>query len=485
MFADNITNACHFGNSLVKYNLAFAKALKKETEEFANSALIAAEIALKASRENKLDSQEVFDVITHNGYLMAKGTVASLEKLSDYSLDIAQQSFSAFYNTVTNGSGEKLHEFMIREAECMERVANFHEQIDEIEGEFGFDFESRGYNLVHETKAFNLYQVLPNNGTHVNDYKKPVLLVPPYMLGVHILSFLPNENKSYAHAFANEGIPTYVRVVKNITTEEDVQKLTPEEDCLQTMELCAVIKDRHENQKVTLNGTCQGGYICLMNILSGHLVDVVDSLITNMAPIDGTYSRAIKGMPHLHSDFITRKLDSGARVADGDILSFGMRFVAIDQEMPLVKVLNAAAMQKATDGNPGKTVAALFRWLSHERVHLPLAISTMSTTTFQQPISPEGILPVKLFGDELNIKNLEKMGVKWYQGYAKRDDLVPVACATAANRFLDEKTLEAVEFPGGHVSILTSPHSWKSPINGHFGDKRGPVAWLLEFENKS
>ena len=489
MLSNTFNNACKFGNSWLKYNWAFSQALKRETEEFTTSALITAEIALKAFRENKLDNQEVADVVVHNGQLMAKGVRASLEKLTSYGLDLTHQGLTAFYNTVSNNEGEKLHEFMSREAEIMEGAANFHKEVDNIEDDFGFRFNTKGYNLVHETKSFILYQVLPNHtSVHVNDFKKPVLLIPPYILGANILAFLPNEDKSYAHAFANEGIPTYVRVVRDININEDVQSLTPEEDCVQTMELCAVIKHRHRDQKVTLNGTCQGGYICLMNILSGHLTEVVDALITNVAPIDGTYSQAIKGLPHLHSDFITTNLENGTKVADGNILSFGMRFVAIDQEMPLVKVLNAASLQKATNGNPSKLAAALFRWLSHERVHLPLAIANMSTITFQQPISKDGILPVKLFGEDLNIKHLGKMGVKWYQAYAIRDDLVTPACATAANKFLDKTSLESVPFPGGHVSIMTSPYNWRAPLNGHFTNSkgeqfRGPIAWQLEFDN--
>jgi hypothetical protein len=72
----------------------------------------------------------------------------------------------------------------------------------------------------------------------------------------------PYENKSYSHSFANEGIPTYVRVVKDIMTNEKVQTMTPEEDCEQTRQLCAKVMELNDGKKVTLNGTCQGGYIC-------------------------------------------------------------------------------------------------------------------------------------------------------------------------------------------------------------------------------
>jgi hypothetical protein len=309
------------------------------------------------------------------------------------------------------------------------------------------------------------------------------------MLGVHILSFLPFEDKSYSHSFANEGIPTYVRVVKDIMTNEKVQKTTPEDDCTQTRELCAKLVEKH-GQKVTLNGTCQGGYICLMNILSGKLTDVCDTLITNVAPIDGTYSDAISGMPQMHHDFITTTLPSGNDVANGYLLSLGMRFVAIDRETPLVKVLDQASMHRATAGNPGKTSAALFRWLLKERVHLPLGIANMSSTTFREPIGEDGSLPVQLYGKKLNIKDLAKLNVKWYQNYAIKDDLVTPACATAGNSFLDGTgAVESVAFFGGHVAVLTSPHNKKSPVNGEWVDAlghkvRGPVKFQLDVSAK-
>jgi hypothetical protein len=226
-----------------------------------------------------------------------------------------------------------------------------------------------------------------------------------------------------------------------------------------------------------------------MNVLSGTYTDVCDALITNVAPIDGTYSDAIHGMPQMHHDFLTTTLPSGNRVANGYLLSLGMRFVALDREQPLVKVLDQASLHKATDLNPGKTVAALFRWLLKERVHLPLAIARMSSCTFQKPIGEDGTLPVQLFGKPLNIKDLAKLRMPWYQNYAIKDDLVTPPCAIAGNKFLEGTGLiESVAFHGGHVAILTSPYSKKSPVNGTFKDAtgktvRGPVKFQLDISS--
>jgi hypothetical protein len=475
------------GANFARYMVALTRATNREITEFSDSCMVAAQIAMKAARENPMSLWQTFEVMQHNQALITRGMISAQEKLAGYVFDQVEEGLNAYINTVYDqDDGERLAGFMRREADVMESVASFNEQIEKIKDEFGFHFNSSNYKLVHETDTFLMYQVMPlKEGVEVRNDVKPMLLVPPYMLGVHILAFLPYENKSYSHSYANEGIPTYVRVVKDIMTNEAVQRTTPEDDCLQTLELCKKLQEIH-GKKVVLNGTCQGGYICLMNILSGKLKDVCDTLITNVAPIDGTYSDAISGMPQMHNDFVTTTLPSGNKVANGYLLSLGMRFVAIDRETPLVKVLDQASMHRATDLNPGKTPAALFRWLLKERVHLPLAIAQMSSCTFQKPIHDDGTLPVQLFGKDLKIQDLAKLNVKWYQNYAIKDDLVTPPCATAANRFLEgTDVVESVAFHGGHVAILTSPYARKASVNGEFIDAtgrkvRGPVKFMLD-----
>ncbi|MBX3517704.1 MAG: hypothetical protein KF815_12260 [Rhodospirillales bacterium] len=469
-----------------RYMLALMRATNREITEFSDSCLIAAQVAMQGARDNPLDMMQALEVLQHNQALMTKGVLSAQEKMMDYVFDQVEEGMQATFNTLFNVEGEKISGYINREAGVMESVANFNEQINKIKDEFGFHFNSGNYKLVHETDTFQMYQVLPlKAGVKVRDDVKPMLLVPPYMLGVHILSFLPYENKSYAHSFANEGVPTYVRVVKDIMTDAKVQQTTPDSDCLQTVELCKKLMEIH-GKKAVLNGTCQGGYICLMNLLSGKFDGIVDTLITNVAPIDGTYSDAISGMPQMHHDFISTTLPSGNKVANGYLLSLGMRFVAIDRETPLVKVLDQASLHKATDLNPGKTPAALFRWLLKERTHLPLEIAKMSSCTFQQPIGADGTLPVQLFGQPLNLKKLADLKVKWYQNYAIKDDLVTPPCATAGNRFLEgTDVVESVAFHGGHVAILTSPYAKKAPVNGTFTDAtgkkvRGPVKFMID-----
>ena len=469
-----------------RYLTSLWRALDRERLEFFDPFRIAAQIGFRAARHHPPSADAMFHLMQYNARLLDQAWCANLEQLTSYLLDEGQQGWSAWLNSMLGLPGETIEQFTNRQADVMEAVSNFNEQIEKVRDEFGFQFRTNDYKLVAETNCFEMYQVLPlKQSVAVRKDLKPMLLVPPYMLGVHILAFLPYENKSYAHAFANEGIPTYVRVVKDIWENERVQTMTPDDDCVQTRELCARLVEKH-GQKVTLNGTCQGGYISLMNILSGTLTDVCDCLISNVTPVDGTYSPAISNMPRMQHDFLLSRMPNGNMVANGYLLSLGMRLAAIDRETPLVQVLSQARLQEKTGLRPGKTVAALFRWLRKERVHLPVAIAKMSSITFEQPVAANGTLPVRLFGRPLRIGDLAALNVRWYQDYAVNDDLVTPRCATAGNRFLEGSgLLESVPFPGGHVAILTSPFGSHAPVNGRFQVAdgtmcRGPVLFHLE-----
>ncbi len=478
-------------SSWLRYRSAFNKACEREFSEFASSYKIAADTATNALRKNPFSVLQSFALWERNQGIMLKGALAAQQKFMEYMFEQMHGAVIAGINSVVPGKGMSLAEFMKREADVMEAVADFTEDIEAIGDEFGFQLGKPGFDLVHETPCFEMYQIQPNKkGVKVDNSLKPVLLVAPYLLGAHIMSFLPGQDKSYAHAFANEGIPTYVRIVKDILVTEAVQTMRAEDDVLETNELCTFLTKKHK-QKVTLNGVCQGGYTSLLGILTGKMKDSVDTLITNVAPIDGTYNTGINSMPRVSEEYLTVPMPSGNKVANGFLLSMGMRMIAIEREQPLVKVLDQASLYRKTNLNPGKTVAALFRWLLKERVHLPFDIAQLSSVSFYEKIAPDGTLPVTLFGKKYNIKDLAKQKVYWYQSYAIKDDLVTPECATDANHFLEDSGyFESVAFFGGHVAIMTSPYSKKSPVNGRFTDalgreSRGPIAFQLDISKKA
>jgi hypothetical protein len=131
----------------------------------------------------------------------------------------------------------------------------------------------------------------------------------------------------------------------------------------------------------------------------------------------------------------------------------------------------------------GKTAAALNYWLNYERFDLPLEITKMSFASYNTPITEDGILPVTLFGQKLDIHRIGEMGIPWLICHGESDDLVEPEVALAPLDFVEA---EVSAFPKGHVAIATS---WSHPesacaLHTRFGEKqyRGPVRFHLDLE---
>jgi len=321
---------------------------------------------------------------------------------------------------------------------------------------------------------------------------KPVCIVPPYVLGANILGFLPGENKSYAHCFANQGIPTYIRILKDIRTSEALQTMTAEDEVRDTRLFCETILKRH-GKPVTLNGYCQGGFNALCNLLSGELDGLVDAFITCVAPMDGTRSRGLaeflKRLPKRFNDlsYGTKTLPNGNKVADGKLMGWVYKLKSIETEQPLNAFLRDIAMLTPKNGAPvqvSKTAAALNYWLGAERFDLPLEITRISFASYNIPITADGTLPIQLFGRKLNLKRITEKGIPWLICYGTQDDLVEKETALAP---LDYVPAEVTPFPKGHVAIATS---WSDPksacaLHTRFGEGnwRGPVRFHLDLND--
>ena len=365
--------------------------------------------------------------------------------------------------------------------------------IDGIGGEFGFHFERQPpHAKVDESPRFELFQVFPTDPkVEVRQDGKPVLVIPPFVLGANILAFLPGEERSYCHAFANQGIPTYIRVLKNIQDNEAVQTMTPEDDAKDTRRFCEILKQRHQ-RPVTLNGYCQGGYAALCNLLSGELDDLVDAFITCVAPMDGTRSKGLskflQELPTVFNDLAygTKRLANGNYVADGTLMGWIYKLKSIEAETPLLAMWRDMMLVAHTNGNPdaiSKTAAALNHWLLYERNDLPIEITRTSFASYNTPISGDGILPVRMFGRELNLKRLQAKKIKWLICYGIQDDLVEPETALAPADFVDA---EVTPFPKGHVAIATS---WSYPRSAYAlhtryekENTRGPVRFQLDLQ---
>jgi hypothetical protein len=437
--------------------------------------------------------QSYLDLLRYNFNVLERGFRGGIKLMTHYAQMETNNALSALFNTFFGEDGEDIEAFIARQANILDVAANKYPQaIEDIEPEYGFHFERGDNPKIAETDRFFLYQILPlDKKTEIKKNAKPILVLPPYVLGANILGFLPHENRSYAHCYVNQGIPTYIRILKDIQTTPPLQVMTGEDDARDTRLFCETIKQRH-GKPVTLNGYCQGGFSAVCDLLSGELDGLVDALITCVAPMDGTRSKGLadflKTLPERFNDLAygTKTLPNGNQVADGKLMGWVYKIKSIEHESPLAAFYRDLIMfnhSGSKDVTISKTAAALNYWLNHERFDLPIEITKMSFASYNTPITEDGTLPVKLFNRKLNFKRLKEKGIPWLICYGEGDDLVEKETALAPADYVD---VEVTGFPKGHVAMATS---WSDPqsscaLHTRFGDdnRRGPVRYQLDLD---
>jgi len=418
-----------------------------------------------------------------------QGSLHALQRYSSTATEPKDFLWASFFNK----DGEAFETLLRNKAKLAEMLAaKYPQAIAAIEPEYGFHFERGIDKLVAETDRFLLYQIAPTDKkVKTRRSAKPLLILPPYVLGANILGFLPGEKRSYAHSYANQGVPTYIRILKDISTTPALQVMTGEDDARDTRLFCETIKKNHR-KAVTLNGYCQGGFSALCNLLSGELDGLVDAFITCVAPMDGTRSQGLAGFLNRLPDrfnnltYGTKTLPNGNKVADGKLMGWVYKLKSITNEAPIAafyRDLMMFARQDTDTLQVSKTAAALNYWLNNERNDLPLEITKMSFASYSTPIADDGTLPVKLFGRKLQLARLKAKKIPWLICYGEHDDLVEKATALAPTDYVKA---EVTPFPKGHVAMATS---WSDPdsdcaLHTRFGkgNWRGPVRFQLDLD---
>lgn len=448
-------------------------------------------VAVEQDRLKETSAEENFgDYLAlweFNLRLAEKGFAHGMKAINDYHAHQLDQAYQAWLNTIDHHKGEDIAAFMARQARLMNLVVHEYPQaIRNIEPEYGFHFDDGNYRKTAETERFCLYQVLPwDKSVKVWKKGKPIVIIPPYVLGANILAFLPQEGKSFVHCFANQGIPTYIRIVKDIYANPAVQEMTGEEDCLDTKFFLEKVKAAH-GRPVTLCGYCQGGFTATVNLLSGELDGLVDALITSVAPLDGTRSQSLSEflaqIPKRFEDisFAINTLPNGNRVVNGRLMSWVYKLKSLEKDNPIIAFYRDLKLFER-NLKINKTAAAINYWLLYDQTDLPLKVCQMSFDSYTIPVAKNGTLPVTLFGRPLNFKRIKEQGLKWLICVAEKDDLVEKESALAP---LDWVEAEVTVFPKGHVAIATS---WSLPttecsLDRCFLDYRGPVRFQLDLE---
>lgn len=445
------------------------------------------------------DAAEFMELLLFNMNMATRGAMGGLTAMNRFHSRQFEDALTAFGGSLApNGGSEDVLGYSQRQLDILDTVVNAYPQaIRDIKSEYGFHFDNGGYSKVAETDRFVLYQVLPSNGGEVRENGKPIIILPPYVLGANVLALLPGERRSYVHAFADQGIPTYIRIVKDIETTPAVQVMTGEDDARDTQRFAQILFKRHQ-KPLTLNGFCQGGFMGVLDFLSGELDGLIDAIITCVAPMDGSRSKSlveyINHLPPRYREigYALKTLPSGHQVVDGKVMSWVFKLKSMDSENPLSSFYRDLMLFDRGAGRPpkiSKIAAAVNHWLTYDRTDLPLEITRLSLESYMKPVAEDGTLPVKLFGRPLNFKRVKEKGIKWLICIAENDELTEAGSTLSPLDFVDA---EVAVFPKGHASIATS---WSVPTSEcalhtyfdvksgvHSGRARGPVRFQLDLD---
>lgn len=496
---DAFGDAISIMGNLHSVNQSYLAGMARYTAEFFIPFLLSSHYFQQVESKRLVEAplQENFEaylgLLDNNIELINRSSRGTFDMMIAFARLVMPDFYRAVGKSCLEFDHDHLTRFTERQAKLFNQVAHVYPQtIRDIEPEFGFHFESGKHLLVDETDHFALYQVAPSlAGVEIRNDAKPLLILPPFVLGANILCFLPGEQRSYAHCYANQGFPTYIRVLKDIDSSPALQVMTGEDDARDTRQFCETITKSH-GKLVTLNGYCQGGFSGLCDLLSGELDDLVDAFITCVSPMDGTRSQGLahflNRLPKRFNDLAygIKTLANGNRVADGTLMGWVYKLKSIEHEIPAAAFFRDLMMFARQDGDNftvSKTAAALNYWLQNERFDLPLEITKMSFASYNTPISDDGTLPVRLFGKKLNLKRLRDKNIPWLICYGESDDLVEKATALAP---LDYIEAETSPFPKGHVAIATS---WSHPdsacaLHTRYGEgqHRGPVLFHMDLD---
>jgi hypothetical protein len=340
----------------------------------------------------------------------------------------------ALLDATLSGNWKNIAEFWEHQVRLLDIVVNQnHAAVNNIAASAGFHFDdtAKYVNIAENSRAV-LYQVLPLNGAPVKSKGKPVLHVAPFLLPKDIIALLPEKGMSLVHAFAGEGVPTYVYHSKDIMETPAVQVMTGDDFVSDIRFFAKTLQEKH-GQKTTLIGTCQGAYLCLLGCLTGELDSCVDTLIQNVPPNDLTQSRRFKsGMSMVTDtqkslDEICIRLPNGNRVVSGHPASLSMRLSDFGAENPcsaLIRDLRAAERGVTDMGS------ALQGWLRDIKP-MPYEITKISQQGAIVPITSDGVMPVSLFGRVLRLQHLVDHGMKLHVIAGERDEVVELGAALA------------------------------------------------------
>lgn len=350
--------------------------------------------------------------------------------------------------------------------------------MEDVKEEMGFHVEREDeYARFMETPRAKIWQVLPLAGeVSVNNSRKPVLLVSPFILEDSIMALLPHEGISFAHQFANEGIPTYIIRYDNPAENPDTARMTGE-DFTNDLEMTTrAIREKH-GLPVTLATVCQGAYLSLLATCSGKLDEHVDGLIQMMPPNAQTEDT------NLGMRMETIPESRRALLPEDPAYPTGAATLAMRTGKGSNPWRDAIqSLTQAERGSMSKSSAAIANWLDSHGRPMPRETVALVLAGALRPISPDGVLPQELFGKPLSLKHIEEAGIKLGIFAGGRDDVISPESAGGIIKYFSpdyKGGTFTVEEKFGHISYLTSA---TTPA-GRMNTPRNPLNLHCEWDN--
>ena len=237
-----------FGNQLSAMQ-TYWKGLSGYTNDFFIPYLLATQYFQRVEVKRLLEEtpaeniQAYLGLLENNLALMTRSLNGTAVMMESYTENEADELTEALRQTFFELNPTKLSQFTARQAKLLDLVVNVYPKaIAAIEPEYGFHFERGEHVLADETDRFLLYRIAPSiPNVDLQENAKPILILPPYVLGANILGFLPGEQRSYAHCYANRGVPTYIRILKDIESSPALQVMTGEDDARDTRRFCETL----------------------------------------------------------------------------------------------------------------------------------------------------------------------------------------------------------------------------------------------------
>lgn len=199
-----------FGNQLSAMQ-TYWKGLSGYTNDFFIPYLLATQYFQRVEVRRLLEEtpaeniQAYLGLLENNLALMTRSLNGTAVMMESYTENEADELTEALRQTFFELNPTKLSQFTARQAKLLDLVVNVYPKaIAAIEPEYGFHFERGEHVLADETDRFLLYRIAPSiPNVDLQENAKPILILPPYVLGANILGFLPGEQRSYAHCYAN------------------------------------------------------------------------------------------------------------------------------------------------------------------------------------------------------------------------------------------------------------------------------------------